>query len=95
MREQVTLQVCGIRVDQAPEFPGSTQTSYVGPLIHPHVDHRVFLVSSHLTFAHVSDHGCRRGIEQKEIILEPHTIMHSHTHTHACMVAGKIRHDPS
>jgi hypothetical protein len=62
-REQVTLQVCGIRVDQAPEFACSTWTSYVGSFVHPHVGHHAFLVSSHLTFAHVSDHGCLRGIE--------------------------------
>ena len=74
------LQLSITRVDPGSEFACSTQTSYLGPVVQNHVGLRVFLVSSHSTFAHHDDHGCLRSTHRaKESILEPH---HAHTHTH-------------
>jgi hypothetical protein len=71
--EQVVLQLSGIRVDQAPQFASSTQTSYLSPVILNHVGRRRFQISSHDAFAHRDDHGRLRGIEQENILEPPCT----------------------
>jgi hypothetical protein len=90
-REQVSLQLSGIRVDPLPVFARSARTSYLVHVVPNHVGHRVSLVSNHPAFAHMDDHGrLRVNIDQIKDATHKHT---TRMHTHAYMIAGKFRHD--
>jgi hypothetical protein len=71
-REQVALQLSGIRVDIALQFASVTQTFYLRLVILNHVVCRGFHISWHYAFIHRSDHGLLVYIYiEQENILEP------------------------